>query len=302
MYDIILIGAGPASMNAALYAARADLKVAMIEMSAPGGKLLTTNKIENWIGDQIVGGFELATRFFEHATKAGAEFIAAEVVNIRSNSEFDKEVLLADGQVLKTKSIIIGTGMKNRVPSFIKNLLNYEHKGFSYCGICDGPMFKNQPTVVLGGGNSAVEEGTYLASIATRVYVVTNSDKLTAEAKLIDELLAKPNVEVLYNTNVLELKGDNKIESVVMQNEQKGIFEVQAASLFSYIGFIPTTDYLQEMMILDEKGFIITDENMETKIPNIFAIGDIRVKDIRQIITATSDGAIAAKVLTNRLG
>lgn len=301
MYDVIIIGAGPASMNAALYAARANLKVALIEKEAPGGKLLATNKIENWLGNQMVTGYELATNFFNHALKSGANFIAGEVVNIRSNGEFDKEVLLANGDTISGKSIIIGTGMKNRVPSFIKNLLKYEHKGFSYCGICDGPMFSGQPTVVLGGGNSAVEEGTYLASIASKVYVVTNIDHLTAEAQLIKELKAKKNVEILYNTNVLEIQGDNKIERVIIEQDRKQRI-IQAGSFFSYIGFLPAAEFARDLSILDESGFIKTNEHMETLIKNIFAVGDIRVKDIRQIITAASDGAIAAKVLTNRLG
>ncbi|UUD37130.1 thioredoxin reductase [Mycoplasmopsis californica] len=301
MYDIVIIGAGPAALNAALYAARSNLNVVIVEKEAPGGKMLATNKIENWIGDKYVTGFELATRFLEHTKKAGAKYQAGEVVNIRSNNEFNKEVLLANGQVLQAKSVIIATGMMNREPSFIKNLNEFKHKGFSYCGICDGPMFKGMPMVVLGGGNSAVEEGTFLASVASKLYVITNIDHLTAEKSLINDLLSKKNVEILYNTNVKELKGKSLLESVIIEQKGKNK-ELKANAFFSYIGMIPATDFLKDLMITNDRGFIKTNEIMETQIPNIFAVGDVRDKEIRQIITAASDGAIAAKTIVNRLG
>ncbi|WP_027334056.1 NAD(P)/FAD-dependent oxidoreductase [Mycoplasma elephantis] len=301
MYDVVIIGAGPGGLNAALYAARNNLKVLILEKSAPGGKLLVTNKIENWIGDNFITGFDLAQRFLNHVKKTNAELQTADVVNIRSNSINDKDILLSNGKVVKTKSIIIATGMTNREPSFIKNLNKFKNKGFSYCGICDGPMFKDKNIVVLGGGNSAVEEGTFLTSVASKLYLITNSDTLTAEKKLVDELKSKKNVEIILNANVKELKGNDFIETVIYEKNNQ-LIEITASALFAYIGMMPATDFAKDLMITNEYGFITTNENMETKIGNIFAIGDVRDKNVRQIITAASDGAIAAKTIINRLG
>lgn len=303
MYDVIIIGAGPASLNAALYASRQNLNVLIIEKGAPGGKLLSTDKIENWIGTKLISGFELATQFYKHALEYGAKFMSAQVVNIRSNSEFDKEVMLADGTTLKAKAIIIGSGMENRKPSFIKNFDQYFNKGISYCGICDGPLFKDQPIVVMGGGNSAIEEGTFISNVASKLYVITNDSKLSAERKLIEELESRSNVQIIYNAQIQEVSGESKLEKVsYLDTKTNKVIILEASALFVYIGFIPKADFIAEdMMIKSKEGFIITNDNMETKIPNIFAVGDIRDKKIRQIITAASDGAIAAKVISDRI-
>ncbi|MDJ1645635.1 FAD-dependent oxidoreductase [Mycoplasma sp. M5725] len=303
IYDVIIIGAGPASLNAALYASRQDLNVLIIEKSAPGGKLLSTDKVENWIGTKLTTGFELATDFYKHALAYGANYMSGEVVNIRSNGEFDKEVMLADGNIIKGKSIIIGSGMQNRKPSTIKNFDEYFNKGISYCGICDGPIFRNQPIVVMGGGNSAVEEGTFISNVASKLYVVTIDSELKAEKKLIEELKSRSNVEIIYNATIQEVSGNGKLEKIsYLDSTTNKIIELDANALFIYIGFIPKADFISDdMMIKTKSGFIITDDSMETKIPNIFAVGDIRDKKIRQIVTAASDGAIAAKVISDRI-
>ncbi|AMD81555.1 thioredoxin-disulfide reductase [Mycoplasmopsis canis PG 14] len=302
IYDLIIIGGGPAGLNAALYASRANLKVIFIEKGAPGGKLSLTNKIENWLGTEIIEGWQLATNFFDHAKRFGAEYKYGEVVNIINHGDFDKEVMLSNNTSIYGRTVLISTGMKNREPSFIKNYDSFLQGGISFCAICDGPLFKNSPTIVLGGGNSAVEEGTYLTKIASHVYFVIREKEFTAEKKLVEDLYKAKNVTIFKESQIDRLEGDKILQFAIIKNNITGEeTKVEVSSFFPYIGMEATTTFVNGLDILDEKGFIITDEHMQTKVKGIFAAGDIRHKEIRQIVTAANDGAIAAKKISDLL-
>ncbi|MGX9340632.1 NAD(P)/FAD-dependent oxidoreductase [Mycoplasma sp. 4044] len=302
-YDVVIIGGGPAGLTAAVYTTRSSLKTVFIENKVPGGKLPFQSKIENWPGELLIQGAQLATKMFQQAQENGAEFIYGEVVKIENdpNDNFAKKVILNDGQVIEAKTIIIATGMQNRIPKEIKGIDYFGGKGVSYCAICDGPNFKNQPIGIIGGGNSAIEEGAYVASFASKVYIFVR-DEIIAEKKLVEELEAKNNVEIIKNSQILEIlpNENDSVGSVVVKIGEE-IKTIKLAALFPYIGFIPSTSFLKDLNILAPNGFIITNENMETAVPNIYAAGDVRVKDIRQITTAVSDGTIAAKNITNKL-
>ncbi|MGZ9755461.1 NAD(P)/FAD-dependent oxidoreductase [Mycoplasma sp. 394] len=299
IYDLVIIGAGPAGLNAALYASRAELKTIFIEKGAPGGKLVVTNKVENWLGTEMTEGWQLATHFLEHAKKFGAKYQYGEVEELINHSDYEKEVKLTNGKSVFGRTVLIATGMKNREPNFIKNFQEFLNRGVSYCAICDGPLYKGFPSLVLGAGNSAVEEGTYLTNIASHVHIVIKDADFTAEKRLVDELLAKPNVTVYRESQIKELQGHDSLESAVIVDKNGNETTISIGSFFPYIGMVPTTTFAKNLNILDKNGFIETDEFMQTRIKGIFAAGDIRTKDIRQIITAASDGAIAAKKISD---
>lgn len=300
-YDVIIIGAGPAGLTTALYASRGNLNVLILEKGAPGGKLPSQSKIENWPGDETIEGAQLALRMYKHALKFGASHLYGEVSNIESKGEFEHYVHTTDGDVYQTKSVVVATGMVERKPLDIKNFLDFEGRGVSYCVICDGPFYSGKPSVIIGGGNSAVEEGSFLASIASKVHILVRDGAFNAEKKLIDELVSKENVEVHFNTKALELKGDeNGLQEVVVETEDK-TFSIEASSLFPYIGFLPATKFLANHDTLNKQGFVVVDQYCESKTKGIYAVGDVREKDIRQIATAVNDGAIVGKILTNRI-
>ncbi|WLP85692.1 NAD(P)/FAD-dependent oxidoreductase [Mycoplasma seminis] len=298
-YDLVIIGGGPAGLNAALYASRANLSVTFVEKSTPGGKLSATNKVENWIGTEMIEGWELAQEFFNHAQKYGAQYTYGDVVEIDNVSDTQKDVYLADGTILQAKAVLIATGMKNKVPSFIKNIDKFTNRGVSYCAICDGPLFGHNPTIVLGDGNSAVEESTYLSKIASEVHIVIRGEEFKAERRLVQDLYKLPNVKIHRMSQITELNGEDSLQSATVVDSEGNSQVIPVSSFFPYIGMESTAWFLQDLGILDSEGFIITDENMETKVKGIFAAGDIRKKEIRQIVTAASDGAIAAKAIVD---
>lgn len=301
-YDVMIIGGGPAGLTAAVYASRANLKTIFIEKGAPGGKMVKTFKIENWPGDKSINGVDLSLRMFDHSKAFGATYKYGEVVNIESKGATEQIVTLKNGDQFQVKSVVIATGMVERVPEWIDGIHKFEHRGVSYCAICDGPLYKGKPAAIIGGGNSAIEEATYLASIASQVNVFVRAESdLIAEKKLVDELKEKKNITLLMNAEIKTLHGDDKLEKVdaVVNGESKS-FDVNV--VFPYIGQVPVSSFAKDLSITDARGFIETDELMETKVKGIYAIGDIRVKEIRQIATAAADGAIVGKILANRLG
>lgn len=298
-YDVIIIGAGPGGLNCALYAARGGLKVIFIEKGAPGGKMTSTFKIENWIGDEEVKGFELSQRMLTHAKKMGAIHKFGLVEKIKTNNEFDHEVNLANGETLKGKSIVIATGMENLKPN-IEKIDEFENRGVSYCVICDGPFYKDKPAAIIGGGNSAFEEAIYLSSIASEVNIFVRDEVAIAEKMIVQKVDENKKINVFYKSSVSKLIGDNGLEAIeFVQDGQTHTKEIK--HLYPYIGFKPLTSFAKDLDITDAKGFVITNESMETKVAGVYAIGDVRQKQIRQIITAASDGAIVGKILANKL-
>lgn len=238
-------------------------------------------------------------RMFKHAQAFGAKYKYGEVVDIKTISDKEHYILLASKEEIKAKAVIIATGMIERVPEEIKGILEFENRGVSYCAICDGPIFKDKPVAFIGGGNSAIEEAIFACQFASHVYIFVRN-KIKADEKSVNDLKEKSNVTILLNSNIKEIIGKNEVEKIVVSinGETK---EMPIAAVFPYVGQLPVTDFLKHLNILDANGFIITDEYMQTKINGIYAIGDVRKKEIRQIATAVADGAIVGKILANRL-
>ncbi|MBU4690548.1 FAD-dependent oxidoreductase [Mycoplasma sp. ES3157-GEN-MYC] len=301
-YDIIIIGTGPGGANAALYAARGGLNVVMIEKENPGGKIVTSATVENWLGTPTISGYDLGINMLNHAKEYGAKVIMGEVLKINSHDLWDKEVLLANGKSLRAKSIIIATGLKHREPTFIKNYYQYKHLGVHFCATCDAPLYRDENVVMLGGGNSAVEEAIFASRFVSHVDLIVLNE-LTADKILIDAIKEVKNITIHTHSEILELVGNDKgfTKIIVRNNIDSSEKEIQSRALFSLIGFIPDNSIYEHLNIVDKQGFIQVNEEMETKVENIFAVGDIIVKKVRQLVTAAADGCIAAKTLIDKL-
>ncbi|MGT2771550.1 thioredoxin-disulfide reductase [Streptococcus marimammalium] len=294
MYDLIVIGAGPAGITAALYAARSNLKVATIEQGAPGGQMNNTADIENYPGFELISGPELSMKMYEPLAKMGVENIYGIVTSIEDKGSY--KIVKTDDNIYETKTVIIATGAKHRLLG-APGEDTFSSRGVSYCAICDGAFFRDQDLLVVGGGDSAVEESIFLARLAKSVTIVHRRDELRAQKVLQERAFTNDKIKFIWDTVVKEIKGDNvKVKSVVFENvKTKEITEQEFGGVFIYVGLIPVSSIVSNLGITDESGWIITDENMKTKIPGIFAVGDVRQKSFRQITTSVADGAIAAQ-------
>lgn len=301
-YDVIIIGAGPAGLTAAIYLARTNLSVAFIEKGAPGGKMVNTSQIENYTGYKSITGPALSEKMYNHALHENATHIYGEVIRI-DDRDSQKIIHLANGESLSCRAIIVAVGMKEKVPK-IDNISKYYGKGVSFCAICDGPLYRNEIVGVIGGGDSAIEESKYLSNVASKVYIFIRKDhfKIKTNPKAIKEIMNINNIEVLFNTEVINIYGNKVVDSVdIMNNKSKEVRRIEISAIFPYIGYDSATHFLDNLKLASNDGFIITNEHMETKIKGIYAVGDVRKKDIKQIVTAASDGAIAAKSIINLL-
>ena len=293
MYDTIVIGAGPAGMTAALYAARANLKVATLEQGAPGGQMNNTSDIENYPGFESISGPELSMKMFEPLEKLGVENLYGIVSGIEDKGDY--KVVKTGDEEYQTKTVIIATGAKHRHIG-VAGEEEYNSRGVSYCAVCDGAFFRNQDLLVVGGGDSAVEEGIYLTRFANSVTIVHRRDELRAQKVLQDRAFANEKIHFAWNTVVEEIKGDNRVTSLVLKDVQTGEVREQAAGgVFIYVGLDPVSDFAKDLGILDDQGWVITDDHMKTSVPGIFAVGDVRQKDLRQVTTAVGDGAVAGQ-------
>jgi len=294
MYDVLIIGAGPGGMTAAIYTQRANLKTAMIEKAAPGGYMLSTWEIENYAGVGVVSGFELSDKMFKHTQELGAEYLYGDVTKIESEGKI-KKVHTADGNVYEAKAVIIGSGMVPRKVG-APNEDKFTSKGISWCAVCDGAFFKNQHVMVLGGGNSAIDEAIYLTTMNVRVTVVNILPDLQADKGTIEKAKKNDMIDFILGHEVVSFNGDDKLSGVTIKdvetNEEKDL-DVQGA--FIFIGHLPNSDFVRDLGITDERGFIKTDENMATAVPGIYTIGDVIQKNLRQIVTAAADGSIASQ-------
>ena len=294
-YDVVILGAGPAGMSAAVYASRAGLKTAMLEKGAPGGKLVKTNEISNYPGFVTSGGPELALKMFEHSTAFGAEYLYGDVTKLNDLGEI-KEIELMDGSTVTAKAVIIATGRDEKLLN-VPGEQRYTGQGVSYCAVCDGAFFKDEEVAVIGGGNSALEEAMYLTQFAKKVYIVIRRDVFRADEIVQQQLAENDKIEVIRKHVPVEVTGENgKVCGIVLKNvetEEKMTLNVKA--VFPYIGQDPGTSFVSHLDILDTQRYILTDEHMATKIPGIYAAGDVVAKTLRQVVTATSDGAIAAQ-------
>jgi thioredoxin reductase (NADPH) len=299
LYDVLIVGAGPAGITAAIYAQRANLKVAMFEKDTPGGQLSKYNEIENYTGAKKVAGYELATMMIDHAYELGVEVIYDDVTKVELDGNVKK--LITPNQTYEAKAVIIATGNVPRRLG-VENEDELAMNGISWCAICDGPLYKGRKVVVVGGGNSAVEEASYLATLATHVTVVQNLADLTADPKAQDILRSMKNVDIKYSTVVSKfLKDDKGLTGVVIKSADGKEETVEADGVFEYVGLTPVTDMVKDLGITNKYGYIEADEKMQTKVPGVYAAGDVIVKQIRQVVTATADGAIAVQNLLRYL-
>ncbi len=294
IYDVVIIGAGPAGMTAALYTSRSNLSTLMIERGIPGGQMANTEDVENYPGYESILGPELSTKMFEHSKKFGAEYAYGDIKEIIDGKEY--KTIVAGNKEYKAKTVIISAGAKYKQLG-VPGEQEYGGRGVSYCAVCDGAFFKGKEIFVIGGGDSAVEEAVYLTRFASKVTVVHRRDELRAQKILQKRAFANEKVDFIWNHVVKEIKGtDRKVSSVVLTNTKTGEeTEHSMDGVFIYIGMLPLSDPFKSLGILNDNGYIETDEKMETKVPGIFAAGDIREKELRQIVTATSDGSIAAQ-------
>lgn len=294
MYDTIIIGSGPAGMTAALYAARSNLKVALIEQGAPGGQMNNTSDIENYPGYDLISGPELSMKMHEPLEKFGVENLYGIVTAVEDHSNFKK--VLTDDNSYETKTVIIATGAKHR-PLAVAGEETYNSRGVSYCAVCDGAFFRGQDLLVVGGGDSAVEEALFLTRFANKVTIVHRRDELRAQKVLQERAFANDKVDFIWDSVVKEIKGNNlKVTNVDIENVKTGQVNNYAfGGVFIYVGLDPVSSMVKELDITDEAGWIPTDDHMKTKVAGVFAIGDVRQKDLRQITTAVGDGAVAAQ-------
>ncbi len=292
MYDIIVIGAGPAGLTAALYALRADKTVLVLEKATFGGQITFSPQIENYPGFAKMSGNEFAEKLIDQVLNQGAEIEMENVTGIRDNGDF-KTVVTEDGEH-DAKAVIIATGVKHRQIG-LPNENELVGEGISYCAVCDGAFFKGQTVAVLGGGNSALQEAVLLSEGCEKVYVIQNLDFFTGEARLVEKLKAKDNVEFIMGTVISALNGNGSLESLTLRKESDGTeSELKVNGLFVAIGLIPNNKMFADIAGLDEWGYIDSDESCLTKTEGVFVAGDCRKKQIRQITTAAADGSVAA--------
>lgn len=294
-YDVIVIGAGPGGMTAALYASRANLSVLMLDRGIYGGQMNNTAEVENYPGFKSILGPDLAKEMYESSTQFDAEYAYGNVEKITVAADNTKSVK-TDSDEYTAKALIIATGSQYKKLG-VPGEDEYGGRGVSYCAVCDGAFFRDREVIVVGGGDSAIEEGSYLTQLVKKVDVVHRRDELRAQKILQDRAFANPKIDFTWDTIVTEIEGDGqKVTGVKTHNKKTGQdTEVPISGVFIYVGVEPMTEPFQKLGITDEEGWIKTNEKMETAVSGIFAIGDVRKKELRQITTAVGDGSIAGQ-------
>ena len=292
-FDVTIIGAGPAGLTAAIYARRANLTTAVIEYGVAGGKLYNTYEIDNYPGFKKVSGAELGDQLAEHAKKYNAQFVNGKVTSINKNGN-TFEVKLETGEIVLSKTVIVATGTKEKKLE-LEHADEYIGNGISYCAVCDGFFYKNKDVVVIGGGNSALEEALYLTSIVNKVYIVIRRDEFRADASVVKEIMSNPKIQIITKSLPDSLIiNEGSISGINVKHVETGsITPISCSGIFPYIGALPETSFVSSE-VLNESKYIIANDKMETKIPGLYAAGDVIVKNLRQVITACNDGAIAA--------
>ncbi len=293
IYDLIIVGSGPAGLCAAIYAQRAKLSCITIERNyMSGGQVINTYEVDNYPGMPGINGFDMAEQFRAHAEKLGAEFVEAEVEKIEMIEE-DVKKIIADGKEFYAKTVIIATGAKHRKLS-VKGEEELSGMGVSYCATCDGAFFKNKTVAVVGGGDVAVEDAIFLARGCEKVYLIHRRDELRAAKVLQEAALEEEKIIPVWNSVVTEITGEEKLESIKLQNvitSEKQ--ELSVDGVFVAVGILPNTEMFEGLVAMDENGYILAGEDGKTNKQGIFAAGDVRTKQLRQIITAAADGANA---------
>ena len=294
MYDTIIIGAGPAGMTAALYAARSNLKVALLERGIPGGQMNNTADIENYPGYANISGPELAEKMFEPLENLGVEHLFGLVEKIEDRGDF-KEIITEDER-FEAKTVIIASGANHRHLG-VPGEEDYNSCGVSYCAVCDGAFFRDEDLLVVGGGDSAVEEAIFLTRFAKSVTIVHRRDELRAQKVLQDRAFANEKIRFVWDSVVESIHGnERKVTGVTFKNVKTGeVSQAEFGGIFIYVGLDPVSEFAADLGITDEAGWILTDHQMKTSVAGIYAVGDVRQKDLRQITTAVGDGATASQ-------
>ncbi len=292
MYDIVIIGAGPAGLTAAIYARRASKSVLVLEAMSYGGQIINTPDIENYPVAAHISGYEFATKVYEQAQALGAEFIFEKAVGIKDNGAA-KEVVTTDN-TYECKAVIIATGSENRKLG-IENEEKLVGRGISYCATCDGAFYRNKKVAVVGGGNTALEDALYLADLAETVYLIHRRDAFRGDDTTVNALKQRENVKFVYNSTVTKLNAEKRLTSIEVTDKNTGETQtIEVNGLFVAVGRIPENQNFAQLISLDEAGYIKAGEDCITNVPGIYAAGDNRVKNVRQLVTAAADGAVAA--------
>ena len=290
MYDIIIIGAGPAGLTAALYALRANKKIVVFEAKTFGGQIINASKIVNYPGIEEVSGFDYATTLYNQVKKLGAEIKYETVLRV----EKDKTVI-TNKDKYKAKSVIIATGAENRKLN-IEGENKFIGKGVSYCATCDGNFFKGMDVAVVGGGNTAIADALYLSDIVNKVYLIHRREEFRGEPKKVEELMNKNNIELVLNSNVVKINGEDKVESIDIENTSNERKTINVSGIFIAVGQDPKNAIFNNVVELNDKGYIISEDGVHTSTEGIYVAGDTREKILRQLTTAVSDGSVAATI------
>lgn len=299
-YDVIIIGAGPGGLTAALYASRANLNVLILDRGPYGGQMNNTDAIDNYPGFTDVKGPELGEKMYQSVMKFEPDFEYGDVQEVSVDGS--KKIVKTDSGEFTAPVVIIATGADHKKLG-IPGEEEYSGRGVSYCAVCDAAFFKDQDVAVIGGGDSAVEEGIYLSQLAKKVTIVHRRDQLRAQPNLQKRAFDKDNIDFIWNAQTEEIKGDdNKVTGLLYKDKETGEEkELPVAGVFIYVGVIPQTAPFKDLGILNEQGWVETDDHMRTKVPGILALGDVRAKDLRQIANAVGDGSIAGQEAYNYL-
>lgn len=291
MYDIIIIGAGPAGLTAAIYGLRAGKNVLVLESKAFGGQIINAEKVENYPGIAEISGVQLATNMYNQVKELGGDIKFEKAISIEQNNE--TKIVKTDEGEYQTKAIILATGAENRKLGIPREdeLIG---KGVSYCATCDGHFYKDKDVVVVGGGSTALQDALYLSNLANKVYLVHRRDEFRGEHAYVEEIKKKTNVELVLKSNVVKLLGEPKLTAVIVVNDAGTEREIPADGIFIAVGYVPQNQDFAKVIDLDEAGYIATSDGVHTSIPGIYVAGDARAKELKQLTTAVSDGSIAA--------
>ena len=292
-FDTVILGGGPAGFSAGLYAARGELSTAIVDVNMLGGQPSNYLELENYPGFVCIGGYELMEKFEEHADKFGInKFPMQEILSVDLIS--NPKVIKTEEYEFNAKTVIIATGAKP-MKLGVKGEKEFVGRGVSYCAVCDGAFYKDKVVAVVGGGNAAVEEAIYLTRFASKVYLIHRRDELRADKIVQCRAFENPKLEFVFDSVVKEIVGEDCVKSLVLENvKSKELTNLSVDGVFPYIGISPNVDNFSGQITQDSKGFILTDDTMETSIDGVFAVGDVRVTPLRQVITAAADGAISA--------
>ena len=290
MYDVIIIGAGPAGLTSAIYAKRSNKNVLVLEANSYGGQIVTTDKIDNYPAAPHISGYDFATNLYNQVIELGVEVKFEKAIDILDG---DIKKVVTDKNTYEANAVIVAIGVRNRSLN-VPGEKEFEGKGVSYCATCDGMFYKGKTVAVIGAGNTAFEEALYLSNLCKKVYIIHRNEKFKASPSMTKKVKSKDNIEFILNTNVISINGNDKVSDIDLLDNDENKSNIKISAIFIAIGQIPENGNLTKNFNIDKNGYIKSDKNLKTNIDGIYVAGDIRPKALRQLVTATSDGALAA--------